>query len=120
MGLDTSHDCWHGSYGAFNRWRTKIAEVAGFGALDDHEGFGGTKEWPKGHALTPLLHHSDCEGEIAWEDCGKIADTLEALLPMLETAGDGQGHIGMYADKTRTFITGLRAAHSAKENVEFH
>lgn len=21
MGLDTSHDCWHGAYSAFTRWR---------------------------------------------------------------------------------------------------
>lgn len=30
MGLDTTHDCWHGAYSAFNRWRDKLAEVAGY------------------------------------------------------------------------------------------
>jgi len=30
MGLDCTHDCWHGSYSAFNRWRDKLAEVAGY------------------------------------------------------------------------------------------
>jgi len=25
MGLDTSHDAWHGAYSAFMRWRTEIA-----------------------------------------------------------------------------------------------
>lgn len=39
MGLDTSHDCWHGSYGAFMRWRCKIAEVAGLPPLQWMEGF---------------------------------------------------------------------------------
>lgn len=29
MGLDVSHDCWHGAYSAFMRWRMKLAEVAG-------------------------------------------------------------------------------------------
>lgn len=30
MGLDTSHDCWHGAYSAFTRWRQKLAEAAGY------------------------------------------------------------------------------------------
>jgi hypothetical protein len=29
MGLDTSHNCWHGAYSAFMRWRQEIAKVAG-------------------------------------------------------------------------------------------
>lgn len=120
MGLDTTHECWHGAYSAFNRWRNKISEVAGYGPLDDREGFGGDKPWPDGDALVLLLNHSDCDGELPWERCGEIADRLESLLPALTIAGEGGGHIGYYADKTRVFIAGLRAAHSAKENVEFH
>jgi hypothetical protein len=38
MGLDTTHNCWHGGYGAFNVWRRAIAEVAGI-PLDLMEGF---------------------------------------------------------------------------------
>ncbi len=38
MGLDTSHDCWHGAYSAFGRWREKLAEVAGI-PLPLMEGF---------------------------------------------------------------------------------
>jgi hypothetical protein len=30
MGLDTTHDAWHGAYSAFSRWRDKLAEVAGY------------------------------------------------------------------------------------------
>ncbi len=29
MGLDTSHDCWHGAYSAFMRFRTEVAKAAG-------------------------------------------------------------------------------------------
>lgn len=29
MGLDTTHNCFHGAYSAFMRWREKLAEVAG-------------------------------------------------------------------------------------------
>lgn len=38
MGLDTSHDCWHGAYSAFNRWREGIAKAAGI-PLPLMEGF---------------------------------------------------------------------------------
>ena len=39
MGLDISHDTWHGAYSAFNRWREKLAEVAGVPPLGLMEGF---------------------------------------------------------------------------------
>lgn len=67
-----------------------------------------------------LLSHSDCDGIIESKDCGPIADALEALLPKLEKADDGGGHIGSYAEKTRDFIEGLRLAASRGEDVEFH
>jgi hypothetical protein len=39
MGLDTSHDAWHGGYSSFMRWREKIAQVAGLPPLQFMEGF---------------------------------------------------------------------------------
>lgn len=39
MGLDCSHNAWHGAYSAFMQWRRKIAEVAGLPPLDLMEGF---------------------------------------------------------------------------------
>ena len=39
MGLDTTHDCWHGAYSAFMHWRKKLAEVAGLPPLELMEGF---------------------------------------------------------------------------------
>ena len=38
MGLDVTHGCWRGAYSAFNRWRCKLAEVAGI-PLELMEGF---------------------------------------------------------------------------------
>lgn len=73
----------------------------------------------KPDALHELLYHSDCEGEIPFESCAAIADSLERLLPLMPT-GDGGGHIGDWKDKTSDFIAGLRAAAAANENVEFH
>jgi len=148
MGLDVSHDCWHGAYSSFMRWRQKIAEVAGLPPLDLMEGFWGEEhpgvgiflidrvikkeEMPawmrslpiKWECLKPdpihkLLNHSDCDGEIAVEDCGPISDSLERLIPLLPEENDF-GHIGNWRDKTRKFVEGLRLAASKGENVEFH
>lgn len=146
MGLDVSHDAWHGAYSAFHRWRSKIAELAGLPPLGFMEGFFEqgeytdplrhyAKEWPntaaeyynslpiswdilKPDPLYKLLHHSDCEGEIAPEDCGPIADRLEELLPSLPDEED-PGHIGNWKEKTQKFIDGLRAAAKANEPLEF-
>ncbi len=147
MGLDTSHGAWHGAYSAFNRWRQEIARLAGV-PLELMEGFysddmnqmklaefAGENAKPvieilkrncpiAWDALNPdplhiLLNHSDCEGEIAPDDCAKIADRLEALLPLMPT-GDGGGHIGNWRDKTAAFIAGCRAAHAAGEPLDFH
>ena len=38
MGLDTTHDCWHGAYLAFSRWRDQLAEVAGYTFHKDAHG----------------------------------------------------------------------------------
>lgn len=150
MGLDISHDTWHGAYSAFMRWRIKIAEVGGLPPLELMEGFydalppnsrshptlySGPGEYSNGlkylderlpikwECLKPsplyeLLNHSDCDGEIAWENCGQIADELEKLLPLLPDENNG-GHIGNWKDKTTEFITGLRLAHSKKETLLF-
>lgn len=150
MGLDTSHDAWHGAYSAFMRWRTEIARLAGMPPLMAMESFwhGGSHltsmvaniepqwvreafhreifnelpiKWAslKPDPLHALLHHSDCDGEIAPEDCVKIADRLEELLPLFP-AGDGGGHIGDWRDKTQKFIDGCRAAAAANEPLDFH
>ncbi len=148
MGLDCSHNAWHGAYSAFMRWREKLAEVAGLPPLEFMEGFYTntatsplyfgqlTPFWQekleriqaafpikweclKHDPLHELLYHSDCDGEIASENCGPIADSLERLLPMLPD-GEGGGHIGNWRAKTQQFIDGLRAAAAAGEPLDFH
>jgi hypothetical protein len=150
MGLDISHDAWHGAYSAFSRWRMKIAEVAGLPPLGLMEGFYPYNDplnllnykYPKGDELEmwalreifkqlpikwsslkpnpiyELLCHSDCDGYINWAKCGKIADELEKLVPLLPDE-DGGGHIGNWRDKTTKFIAGLRLAHSKKQKLLF-
>lgn len=124
MGLDTNHGCWHGAYSAFMRWREKLAEIAGFPSIHKMEGYTESKDalsWEpyREDALTVLLNHEDCEGEIAWQDCARLADRLEGLLPLLPEVDD-DGHIGNWRSKTTKFIVGLRKAYEKQENVEFH
>lgn len=154
MGLDTSHNCWHGAYGAFMRWRKEVARAAGLPPLELMEGFYQSLKGPRVYSPVPtlyhgvatesedyftdldsflpikweclkpsalhlLLNHSDCDGELRWQDCRAIADELEALIPKMPQADD-RGHIGNWKDKTQQFVDGLRSASKAKENVDFH
>lgn len=66
-----------------------------------------------------LLRHSDCDGEIPADQCAAIADDLETLLPKLDQLEPAGGHIGIWGEKTRAFIAGLRLAASRGEPVEF-
>jgi hypothetical protein len=146
MGLDISHDTWHGAYSAFMTWRAAIAKAAGLPALMLMEGYYEKTQWqmhtnalpnyatPKcaveedwlpicwepfmNDPLYILLSHSDCDGEITYGNAGKIADRLEGLLPKLE--GDYGGHVGDIKEKTNQFIKGCRAAHKAKQKLNFH
>lgn len=139
MGLDTSHDCWHGAYSAFNRWRNHLAELAGYairrveqdtpmppmntvmidwGHLPPNALEG---EWPTlpDDPLLILIAHSDCDGIIKAEHTGPLADRLDELLPLLADMPPDGGHIGDWSEKTRQFIDGLRTAAKAGEDVEF-
>lgn len=124
MGLDTTHDAWHGAYSAFARWRQKLAEVAGIPdylqmsiKLDVDANLQGDWGRHPDETLWLLLAHSDCDGYLKPREAEAIANRLEELLPLLD--GDGGGHVGSYREKTQQFIDGLRAAVAAGEVVEF-
>ncbi len=125
MGLDTTHDCWHGPYGAFNNFRRRVALAINI-ELDHMEGF---KPLTAGDEWEPILWehlehrpaheflmHSDCEGEIPADRCGPIADDLQEIC-------DGLPVRAMYDDcrpALERFIAGLRLAQSKGEAVGFH
>jgi hypothetical protein len=148
MGLDTTHNCWHGGYSSFNAWRDYVARAADIplwlmegysqavdsAILQDVQG-------PYVHAflkrvapylplswdmlkpdiLHVLLTHSDCDGEIAAADCGPLADRLEMLAPDIEQLiVAGEGDLDWWRARTPQFIAGLRLAASHGEAVEFH
>lgn len=142
MGLDISHDAFHGAYSAFNRFRQTVAKAIG-GSFPFHtpeflaERAAEGQEinpmwWYWGHGYSQETHpglyeffmHSDCDGDIGPVACGRIATELEALLPAIEKLDDGgAGHIehqGGYVAVTRKFIEGCRKAALAGERLEFH
>lgn len=129
MGLDTTHDCWHGAYSSFSYWRNLVATAAG---RELYEGGYWTPGWedlpnladkiqgrwsePPADPLLVLLIHSDCDGIIPTELCAALADRLEKLVPLMPD-DDAWGGWG---PKTQEFVDGLRAAYAAGEDVEFH
>jgi len=133
MGLDTSHDCWHGPYSQFARWRQWLNLFvmtqrgdAGDKAAQQISHMGATAEaidraWAEGHyddqivPINVLMNHSDCDGEIPAEVCRPLADALEGLL-------DQMPERGIYDEKrpaTERFIRGLQRAAAAGEAVLF-
>lgn len=137
MGLDTSHDCWHGPYSQFMRWRQWLnlfiamdrmknehdwesdwGRIRSMGAT--HEAI--TEAWNLGlyddqsDPLNVLMSHSDCDGEIAAEICGPLADALEGLAKRHMPA---RGTYDEQRPATERFIAGLRRAAAVGEPVEF-
>lgn len=141
MGLDTSHDCWHGPYSSFNEFRREVARFAGLPPLDLMDGFYGgteaqhyTKNWPESwkaalpiqwESLKPdplhlLLNHSDCEGKIAWEDALPIAKRLDAIGRKIDETACFKHGTNLLKDKIRQFSKGLKLASRRREDVDFH
>jgi len=131
MGLDTTHDCWHGPYSSFNDWRREIARAVGI-PLPLMEGFASRElrdhmpddvckwlplKWEilKPDVIHVLLNHSDYDGVIESKDCEPLADRLEEIADMDSFQGGD-----WYLDAIARFATGLRLAGVNNENVEFH
>lgn len=153
MGLNCSHNAFDGAYSAFNRLRQFVCKSLGEEAsFAPHwvYGPGGTLITEPGSAfakriegynddffyhpdhitdeanpgLMLFLKHSDYDGEISPEDCVKVADELEALLPAMEALGwIAGGHIeraGGYVPAVKKFIAGCRLAAAENEPLKFH
>ena len=122
MGLDTSHECWHGSYGRFNAFREALAVAAKLPPLRSMAGFEARDQAEAGLPWDPyrddplviLLDHSDCDGEITAEEATPLA---RRLLAMAEFSYDlAEEH----RENARRFARGLFDAAARGEPVEFH
>lgn len=122
MGLDCSHNAFHGGYISFSylrqivtaategessfppHWRRDsegliIRDSGGFPvrdeSLDPQSWYIDESYTRESHpGLYEFLSHSDCDGEISPEMCVLVADDLEALLPAVEALKwPAPGHI---------------------------
>lgn len=147
MGLDTTHDAWHGAYSAFTRWRHAVAVAAGYRIIpgsiqtingrpeyvhdyvdldwDVFEEKNYQGEWDRPPGDDPLLYlivHSDCDGVIHPKEGRHLAGRLEQLAPKLDEDVFGwyRGYRRSLRGLTEQFAAGLRKAAAADEDVEFH
>ena len=117
MGLDTTHDCWHGPYSMFMVWREQLHRYT---APDNTRTL--EQAWDAGdyadqsQPINVLMNHSDCDGEIPAEICGPLADHLQKIVDIMPE----RGVYDMAKPATLRFIAGLRKAADNKEPVDFH
>lgn len=130
MGLDCSHDAFHGTYSAFNSFRHMVGKAIGGSYpphsepnLDSDSWYGPEGSEPEDNpGISIFLSHSDCDGSISPEDCALVAEDLEKILPQMDSYGSGGGHIaraGGYGAVCRKFINGCRWAAANNECLEF-
>lgn len=119
MGLDTSHDCWHGPYSSFHRFRRNLAQRIGVD-LDEYIGYSktGTKELSSiEHDIMPLLNHSDCDGILTPEEAGRIAKGLQQILDSYDESIPADWDM---KDKIEQFRDGCLEAARYNETIDFH
>jgi hypothetical protein len=131
MGLDTDYDCWHGSYGAFNWFRTALAIAAGLPLVTEGQRVpcivpiaedrfkpqnyqGEWDEYPD-DPLVVLLVHSDCDGVLPADIVGPLADRLAGIRDKLPDGPEWDS----WRPRCDQFIAGLRAARADGNPVEF-
>jgi hypothetical protein len=118
MGLDTNHNCFHGAYSAFSRWRDRLTELAGL----DEKVLNGLvtadtvrgkwkKRNPPADVLHVLLLHSDCDGKIPHRFCKPLAKRLDELRRIDDDDWS--------RTTTAQFIDGLLSAHKAGDGIYF-
>lgn len=113
MGLDTSHNCWHGSYSSFHNFRKHIAKYVGIDDLEKMEGFGGSIPFSNfNHELIPLLSHSDCDGELSVQESKLTVIGLNKIIPNIADE--------YYKEKAIQFRDGCLDAISKNEIIDFH
>lgn len=119
MGLDTSHNCWHGPYSTFNRFRYSLGHQIGIN-LDEYAGYNnnGTKDLSEiEHDLMPLFNHSDCDGELSIEESKRIVKGLNSVL---ENFNEEMQFDFNFKKQIIQFRDGCMDAISKNEIIDFH
>lgn len=87
-----------GSYGGYNDWRRRLADLAGY---SDEEAFAGAA--PAESAFLPLVNFSDCEGVIG-------ADTSKRLAADFARFADAVADNGWFAELYRAWRIAFETA----------
>jgi hypothetical protein len=97
------------SYNGFHEFRTAWARLLGFN-LEEMDGFGEGRavEWDK-QPLWCFFDHSDCEGELPWEDAKSI----------LEQARKDTAKLPRFDDQFRVLISACEAAVKERMPIMF-
>lgn len=118
MGLDTTHDCWHGPYSSFNRFRFDLAKQIDIN-LYRYMGYndnGILKLDSIKHDIMPLLNHSDCDGKLTIRECRRIVKGLNSIL---ENLNENIEFYDIFKEKIIQFRDGCLNAIGKKEQVYF-
>jgi len=81
MGLDCSHNAWHGAYSAFMRWRTMLADVAGLPPLELMDGFYASLD-SNGPGIPTLYHGMNTKEPAFGPDSRPHLASLDDRLPI--------------------------------------
>ena len=118
MGLDTTHNAFHGAYSSFMRFRRTLVIEACAGTFSDNPmEYRWTFEASRvplalRTGLLTLMNHSDCEGELSPEECTEVATFLEWA--------DAYLKVDCTKQQAAQFALGCRDAASKGETLEFH
>ena len=94
MDFNNSDASW--SYSGFMVFRKRLAKEIGIENLDSMWGFGGNVQWDKykDDPIYILLYHSDCDGDMSPEECGKVAPRLRELVAEWSDNDDDYNYLG--------------------------
>lgn len=131
MGLDVSHDCWHGGYHSFNTWRDTVSRYAGYSfdlydtengkvkapvidwqKIDNNNLMGKWKVMPS-DPWWIIIAHYDCDGIIQKDHVKPLYERMEQILQLIPKDDT------VVYDKTVKFIEGLKFAYERNEKVTF-
>lgn len=116
MGLDTTHDCWHGSYSSFNEWRRTLHKVLTGAPTSLEEAWEMDVYKDQSIPINVLMNHSDCDGKIEFKDCLPLAKKLLELAEKMPSEDFPLYHKAA----TFQFAAGLISARARGDDVEFH
>jgi len=118
MGLDITHDCWHGPYSKFMRFRRSLCLQINID-IDMFSDYGGNGKSSESldHDIMPLINHSDCDGRLTVKESRRIIKGLQSILDNFNK------DLPMdydFKDMIIQFKKGLELSVKSRQIVRFH